>query len=347
MRHTEFYEAFSILSRNAIINEILSNRNYGKTWLFKKRACKRAFKHGKKTIWLRTFENETKECIKSFFSSSDLREFCGIELYNSETKKGNVKRIGNTFYYRKNKTWEWFIKIFSVSDVGDIRSSDDVKIDTLVYDECLLTEKRERRYVGNRIDDFCDIFFTLKRYHKLSVFLLGNREIYINPFHTYFKIPQIDLSKEQIRTFKNGSFAIQIINNEQPNKSDYDKKLRSLFNDTSYGNYIYEDETKNETKVKIGKPSSNASLYIQLSINGHELTILNDNGFFYVKDGIVNTRRVFVLKIVNKYQYECLLVNRHKNYLTSFKRAYEVNCVYYENASLHYKMMDFYRWLGY
>ena len=301
MQHTEFYEAFNILSRNAIINEILTNRNCGKTWLFKKRACKRAFKHGKKTIRLRTFENETKECIKSFFSSSDLREFCGIELYNSETKKGNVKRIGNTFYYKKNKTWEWFIKIFSVGDVGDIRSSDDVKIDTLVYDECLLTEKRERRYVGNRIDDFCDIFFTLKRYHKLSVFLLGNREIYINPFHTYFKIPQIDLSKEQIRTFKNGSFAIQIINNEQPNKSDYDKKLRSLFNDTSYGNYIYEDETKNETKVKIGKPSSNANLYIQLSINGQELTILNDNGFFYVKDGIVNTKRVFVLKIVNKY----------------------------------------------
>ena len=39
-----------LLSRNAVFNFVISNRNFGKTWAFKKRAFKRAIKKGKKSL---------------------------------------------------------------------------------------------------------------------------------------------------------------------------------------------------------------------------------------------------------------------------------------------------------
>lgn len=95
------YSAIKLLSYNAIYNFIVTNRNYGKTWAFKRRAWRRAIKHGKKTLWLRTFKKEVKEASIKFYASRDLQKFCGIVPYDKETKKGNFKQVGNTFYYKK------------------------------------------------------------------------------------------------------------------------------------------------------------------------------------------------------------------------------------------------------
>ena len=67
MANTKTYysdkDGLHALSYNGIITEIISNRNYGKTWTFKKRAFRRALKKGKKTIWLRVFKKEVKEFL--------------------------------------------------------------------------------------------------------------------------------------------------------------------------------------------------------------------------------------------------------------------------------------------
>ena len=97
-KSSNYYHSGKIASYNAIFNFIISNRNFGKTWGAKKRAVKRAIKKGKKTIWIRTFKKEVKECIATFFKSRDLCEFCDLIWYDKETKKGNLKQIGNTFY---------------------------------------------------------------------------------------------------------------------------------------------------------------------------------------------------------------------------------------------------------
>ena len=137
MKHYSDGEGLRLLSYNAIFNFVQSNRNYGKTWTFKRRAFRRAMKHGKKTIWLRMFKEETKEAVATFFSSADLRTYCGVELFNPETGKGNVKQEGKTFYYRRNEKapWEWFLKVFTLSNPDAVRSADDVKVDTIVFDE--------------------------------------------------------------------------------------------------------------------------------------------------------------------------------------------------------------------
>ena len=71
--------------------------------------------------------------------SVDFIKFCGIELYNPETKTGNVKQIGNTFYIKQGKSWTWFLKIVSLSDSNAMRSADDVDCDTIIFDEFTTT----------------------------------------------------------------------------------------------------------------------------------------------------------------------------------------------------------------
>ena len=78
-RHYSDKDGFAVTSRGAVFSFVNTNRNFGKTWLFKKRAFKRALKHGRKTIWVRRFKKEAKEAAAKFFTSADLRKYCKKE----------------------------------------------------------------------------------------------------------------------------------------------------------------------------------------------------------------------------------------------------------------------------
>ena len=83
----KYFSALDVSSYNAIYTFIISNRNYGKTWGFKRRAWKRAMKHGKKTLWIRRFQKEVKEAVSTFYASKDLLQWIGdIEPYDTTTK---------------------------------------------------------------------------------------------------------------------------------------------------------------------------------------------------------------------------------------------------------------------
>ena len=218
-KHYGDKDGLRVLSYNGIITTVLSNRNYGKTWTFKKRAFKRALKHGKKTIWLRLFKKEVVEALSTFYTSKDLQKYCGVSLYDKDTNpKGNLKQQGNTFYYRKQyksgkfSKWQWFLKVYALSNADAIRSADDVDVDTIVFDEFTKPTSKYRRYVGNIANDFIDILFSSKREHEVRCILIGNKESVNNPIFTYFNIKTLPTSYEGIKVYRNGSFVIQQIN---------------------------------------------------------------------------------------------------------------------------------------
>lgn len=351
-KHYGDKDGLLVLSRNAIITAVLSNRNYGKTWTFKKRAFKRALKHGKKTIWLRLFKKEVKEAIASFFKSKDLRAYCGIKMYDKDTcKDGNCKQIGNTFFYRKKvhgkwTRWDWFLKLYCVNDQDAVRGADDVDTDTVVFDEFTKEPHKYVRYRGNIVTDFIDIFFSTKREHQVRCIIIGNKESYNNPFFTYFGIKPLPTSYEGIRSFRKGSFIVQQINNLPFTDTEYDKKLFELFKGTPYGDYLYSSEYKNKMPFKPRKAPHTATLYCQLSIKSMPLKILCDNGFYYVNDKIDKTKRVFCDAVTNKYSNENLLVKRYKRYFTGLIDALADNRVYYSSPAVYESMMPFLQWLS-
>ena len=348
MKHYSDGEGLALLSRNAIFNFVQSNRNYGKTWTFKRRAFRRALKHGKKTIWLRMFKEETKEAIRTFFTSSDLRAYCGIELFNSDTGKGNVKQEGNTFYYRHSEKsrWEWFLKVFTLTNPDALRSADDVKVDTIVFDEYTKPPERYRHFRGNVANNFLDMLFSSKREHQIKCIFLGNKEAFGNPFFLYFGITPPPPRWEGIRTYKHGSIAVQQINNEAPVEGDYNEKMRAALEGTAYGNYIYGSQYRASSGLKPRKTPPTASLYVQLSIKRCPLKISFANGFYYVNRRIDNTKAVYCDVLPHCYRKERLLVKRQRPLFYAFIEALTRNAVYYDDELTHEAMQPFLQWLA-
>lgn len=353
MKHYGDQDGLKALSYNGIITAVLSNRNYGKTWTYKKRAFRRAQKRGKKTLWLRMFEKEVKESVDTFFTSKDLQKYCGVSIYDKDTNKdGNLKQCGNTFYTRRKKKngkwgrWFWFLKVFKITDADAVRSADDVDVDTMIFDEFTKTPNKYKRYRGNIVTDFIDIFFSSKREHEVRCIIIGNKESYNNPFFTYFNIKPLPTTFEGIRTFRKGSFVVQQINNQQANETEYDAKVRALLEGTAYGNYIYNNAYKQDAGFKPRKTPSEATIYCQLIFNGVALKISVLNGYYYVNDKIDITKRIYCEVLLHKYKHELLLVKRQKRYFLAFINALSDNRVFYNNARTYEGMSAFYSWLS-
>lgn len=351
-KHYGDKDGMHALSYNGIITCVLSNRNYGKTWTFKKRAFKRALKHGKKTIWLRLFKKEVKEAVATFYSSKDLQKYCGISIYDKDTNPhGNMKQIGNTFFYRKYvhgkwTRWKWFLKVFALSDAGAMRSADDVDVDTIIFDEFTKPVEKYKRYMGNIANDFVDILFSSKREHEVKCVLIGNKESINNPIFTYFNIKPMPTSWQGVKTFRNGSFVLQQINNKEEEQSEYGQKMKALLNGTAYGNYIYKDEYKNASGFKPRKTPASAIIYCQLIFNSQPLKISVNNGFFYVNMRIDTSKRIYCDALPHKYNNELLLVRKQKRFFVAFINALADNRVYYDNAMTYEAIQPFMQWLA-
>lgn len=348
-KHYGDKDGLLVLSYNGIITAVNSNRNYGKTWAFKKRAFRRAMKHGKKTIWLRMFKKELQEVAYSFYTSRDLQKYCGVSLYDKDhNKEGNVKQEGYTFYYRKSKNhpWKWFIKIFSLGNPDAVRSADDVDVDTIVFDEYTKTQEKYKRYRGNIVNDFLDIWHSAKREHEVRCILLGNKEGFYNPFFAYFGITPPPQNWEGIRTYRNGSFVLQQINNMAEQETDFGKKTASLLAGTSYGNYIYKSEYKAATGLRPRKTPPTASLYVQLSIRRSSIKISCLDGFYYVNRRIDESKAIYCDVLPHVYRKERLLVRRQRAFFFAFVEALARNAVFYDDEITREALQPFLQWLN-
>lgn len=343
-----YFSFLLLLSYNAIYYFILTNRGFGKTWAIQIRTWRRAYKRGKKALIVRRFKKEAREMARKIYASADLiKKLRGFVPYDKKTGKGNFKRDGMTFYIKRGGRWVWFLQITALSDANGMRSADDVNCDTIYFDEFTTTPHRYRAYRGDEVTDFVDIFFSAKREHKITCFFLGNRESVANPYFRYFGITPMPSNYEGIRRYRSGSIVVQYVNNEQKEKNgDYDKKLRALFADTAYGNYIYNSEYKNANAFRRAKPPLKAAEYISLYWNGYPLTISVQDGFFYVKSGVDASRRIYCDVTPHKYKQEFQLIKRQRQIFSALMQAVFQNRMYYDSEATYEAMQSFYKWLG-
>lgn len=344
-RHYGDEEGFALLSHNAILNIVNTNRNYGKTWLYKKRAVARYLKKGRKTLWLRVFKKEAKEAAASFFSSPDLLNYCGLEWYDKARGTGNLKREGNSFFIRRGRRWDWAIKVACLADSDACRSADDVRLDTIILDEYAKTPAKLRRYLGNMVTDFFDIFYSAKREHQIRCFLLGNKEAFHNPFLAYFGITPPRSDWEGIRCYRGGTIAIQQINNKQFSNG-YEDKLAMMMAGTSYGNYI-DGEVKGAKPAKCRKVPPGTFLWAQFDFDGTPVGVKADGiGNYFVVAKIDRARPVYATGTGARYPRQFTLSNRSKKLFSALVGAFERGAVYYATPAVAEAVQPLLTFLG-
>lgn len=347
LENNNFYNGLKLLSHsNAVFYFVNTSRNLGKTWNFKHRAVKRALKRSKKTLWIRRFKKEVKQCIKSFFKSKDLQNYCGVSFYDKETNPlGNLKLQGDTFYIKKGKKWLDFLQIVALNDVNNLRSADDVDIDTIIFDEYTTTRAKYLAYRGDEVSDFIDIFISIKRNHIVKCIFLGNKESINNPYFNYFGIKTPQTNFDGFKTYKNGAIVVEQRNNLSVQENNFENQVKNLLKNTKYGDYLYKATYKVSQRNKIAKVPTNSQCYCQFVFTV-PIAIYQQNDLFYVTKKLTNSLPVYVKNIANNFPNERQLFNRHRRYFTTLINAISDNRIYFESNEIAENFIEIKKWLG-
>lgn len=325
-------------------------RDIGKTWALKRLIWRRAFKYGKKAIYVRRFEKEANKASKTFYQSRDIIQFCtGMEPYDPTTKKGNMKQEGSTFYIKRNGKWTWFLQIASLGQKAAFRSADDVDCDRIYYDEYTTTPERYKLYRGNECEDFIDLVVSISRQHPIKAVFTGNKESHSNPYYEYFGIPPLPSSFEGIRTYKNKSIAVYQRNsplNIGVNER-FSGQLKKALKDTQYGNYLYYGAYKRDTNKKFYSMPVNAQGFFQCEIKGYKLRFKAFQGYIYVDTKPDTSLAMFTDNlncrpfdfIFNKKEHKPLLRDLEINLVNNRIRYNSGQA--YEGAQALYKFLNF------
>lgn len=323
-------------------------RNIGKTWGLQKYAWRRAFKHAKKAIFVRKSKKEAYAFANSIYTNKDVITFCkGLMPYNSDTKRGNMKRKGRTFYIKRNKRWEWFLKISYVSEFKDLRGTDDPDCDRILYDEYTTTVDRQKLFKGNEVENFIDMTISIARQHDLKVIFCGNKESINNPYYTYFEIPPLPINYQGIRTYRHGTIVIQQYNQTKFVNKGFEKRLKWLLEGTAYGDYLFNADYKNAPQTTFKQPPAAALGYSQFIWKGTQLKVLTHNDKYYVTTQCDTTTLCLTDKIYPNLRLQKQLAKKqHRNLFRGWQAAYLNNKIYYQNAKAYDTTHEMMKWFG-
>lgn len=341
-----------ILSHStAIFYFVDTVRNIGKTWGVGKLAWRRAFKRHKKTIYVRRFKKEALNAAESFYQSDDFKKFCtGLQEYDPQTKKGNFKKRGRTFYIKRNGHWEWFFKVAYVSDAQSFRSADDVNCDLILYDEYTTTPEKYALYRGNEVEHFIDLVITIARQHPIRCIFTGNKESHQNPYYTYLGMSPPPTKFEGIRKYKGNSIVVYQRNTplESDKNKAFETKLKNALQGTPYAAYLYAGAYKREAKIKYYQTPKTAAGYVQIRFKGELLKITTQGDTFYINDKPDTSIGVLTDRLEGGNRNDIQINKRlHKTQLKDLEIAVAENRIKYSSPKVYEAAQRFFKFFNF
>lgn len=333
----DYINYLPIYGRGALINIIEAPRGVGKTFTAKLWGIRRFLKTGHKFIWVRRTEEETQTTKGAFFNKKKLLKKCGLT-------EENVKVKGNYGYIKMGRKWVDCVEFCSLSAAANQRSNDDEAYDLMIVDEAFATPARVNMFRGNEVTNFIDLWISKKRDHKMTVFLLGNKEIINNPYYQYFGITPPPQGFQGVRRFRDGTLLVWTMTDFV--KGDDHTKVDALLNGTPYHDYMFSGAAKTQSKAIYGEKPKRAKHYAAIDF-GTPFTIWKNNGTLYVRGGVDGSRWVFVSReTMGKYQRDILTTSRDKERFLYLAAAIKRNKVIYQNPLVCEAATSFFERMG-
>lgn len=330
-----FYKAVYLLNKGGVFNLCLSDRSDGKTFDCKFRALVDYLQNGKQSIYMRRYKSEiTPELYENFFNEvlskiddltpEERQALQGIDEYEF---RGEKRRILTR--KRGSKAWDTITYLVPLSMSTKLKSIFDIsRITNIDLDEYI---PLDLKYLKDEMTYITEFYQSIDRHRDVVKFnLFGNRVTAFNPFFDYFNI-SIDLTKNQIKGFKNNTVFVQIFSDEN-NRCIEDK---TRFATATSG-------TKNDDYYKGGVLKN--SIYRPNNINGCTAlcsfkTELGEGSIYYGEKGLVVTTRQIKANycIVDKiYNIENEIVVTFGKFGDMLKNYYRTGKLYYENERAVY-----------
>jgi len=335
----DFIDFIKMLSYNAIFNFVNTVRNVGKTTKAKAWRLAAFLKNQKKTIWVRTFEDDVKNTRKDFYTAQHCKAVKIVKNLGYDVDIKDISTNGNYIYYTnpKTKVKDWFIHIVHLSQAQALKGNEIANCNVIIYDEYATTISRVNRYIGNPAKDFLDLVISLSRDHYLRCILLGNKESYNNKFYDYLHIKRPPDEFEGIKTYKGGTILIYQLNHvpQVIEENTMNGKLKKALADTPMLGYLYDGKTQGINYSQIVKTPRNVSYAGGFWVKGAEFSLYYTyDGDAYFRLGLDKGQHVFTDSFTNKYKYSERLSGDSRKKLKMLVKAIKNNRVFFDNIDV-------------
>ena len=325
-----FYSYNKVLSYNALLYFIITERGLGKTYGAKEFVVDHFLKKHKQFVYLRRYKTELKQAMQNgkFF-----------EQISSNEKYKNIKLSNNADTMFIDKKVCGFAIPLSTANILKSTSFEDV--DTIIFDEFLI-DKGCYHYLQNEVNQLLDIIETIGRLRDIRVFFLGNAISSTNPYFNYFNI-HLPYNSD-IATFKNGLILVNYARNSAYREVKKKSRFGQLIDGTEYGNYAIDNQFLRDSKSFITKKTPNSKFYFILNINGFKYGVWNDYNIgcmFIAKAYDPNCPIIFSL-IPDDHNEDTLLIRcRTSPFFQSLIEHYRLAKLGFENQQIKNNVLPF------
>ena len=275
-----FYSPDRIISFNALLSIVIGERGVGKSYGFKTKAVKRFLNKHKQFAYIRRYETDLAESVGN---TEDNKFFEQIkkEFPNSTFKITKTKKVRKL--YIDNKICGYALPL---SAADSLKSSTYENVDFIIYDEFMLKEGSTQHYLRNEPEIILDLIETIGRLRDIRIYCLGNAISSTCPLMAYFDVTLP--YNTDIKTFKDGTIAIEYIRNEKYREVKKASRFGKLIDGTRYGKYAIDNEFLTDSKSFIKKKDKSAKFYFILYANGRPYGIWRDfkNQLMYISKDI-------------------------------------------------------------
>ena len=328
-----WWDKRGILSRNKLLNMILSNRGGGKTFHCTKWSIDKT-KAGKlKTVWVRRYGTELTDPEKGILVND--RFYQAIkEFYPND----EFKIEGSTGYVNGEPS-VYFVALSTSRQLKSVNFSD---VDLIVFDEFIITEGRNG-YLKCEVEIFLDLFETIARLRdNVRAVLLANSVTIVNPYFEYFNV------KPTGHFTVKGQICIEMFTDAEFIAKKKKTRFGQLVAGTRYGDYAIDNKWLLDNETFVAPKTAKAEFMVGMKYNGvmYGFWVDYDVGLIFVNKQYDPSS--YALYCLNKEDHEANLLLIKS--LSDSKRIQRI--VYaFRNGLLRFSDMavknQFYEFIGY
>lgn len=239
----------------------------------------------------------------------------------------------------KDTPYDWLVYFIPLSKSGKLKSQLEIsKIHTINFDEYM---PLDHRYLKDEMLLLAEFWKSVDRDRdQTQLILLGNRVDPFCPFLSFFDI-EVDIEKKKIRTYRDGTLAIQIYVNQEHRDNRDESKWSTLMAATEYAAYD-QGGIMYGYKARQQSLSKNATALFSFISKGKEGTIWLDKDNLVFSDKVRKDLIVLVTDMAAAADD-----GRHyrfvKNYADGFREYYYENRMRLTNISLEPVVMSILR----
>ena len=285
-----YYSATDLLSYNAMINLIMSNRGTGKTTDITRYGIKRFLEHGYKILYVKRYKEDLLATAPEFLSSEYLEK----------------KFPDHKFSYKKGHFWcdgedmGFTLSLNKTSRNKGITGLE--KVGTIIFDEFITEDEDYITKPGHpfkEVENLMSIIDTANRgfgrtsRDELKVFLLANSVSVVNPYFGFFELDSV--FDPDRRFTKTPRCLLEFFYDEEIAKKRQEGAFGQVVQGTAYGDYAMNN------KFLLDKDS----LLAEAPQHCWYLATFKYADKFY---GVYEDKRKMVYYISEKYDPYCKLV---------------------------------------